>query len=259
MLVCAVAGCSFTSGVSSDGVPADAAKGLHADSAHTVDAVTKTDAAKKPADAPPDAPPVPPSFVQGDVSAAMSNVTSIAVAFTDPEVAGDLNLVAMYLMPGASLPTVTDSEHNTYTQVGTAVSVSDPGLLAVYVAADVAGGSSNTITATFTGNESAGMAIVAYRGLATATPIDVTVAATGTGTDVDSGAATTTHARDLLVGLDYVQSSITAAGSGFTTRTTQNGNTIEDMFVTSAGSYDASATQAAGGYAMRLIALRSAQ
>lgn len=259
MLVCGVVGCSFTSGVSTELVTDDAATGIHSDSARSVDAVRKTDAAKKPVDAPPDAPPVPPSFVQGEVSTAMTNVASIAVEFTDPEVEGDLNLVAMYLMPGASLPTVTDSDHNTYTQVGTAVSTSDPGLLAVYAAADVVGGSSNTVTATFSGNETAGMAIVAYRGLATSSPIDVTVAATGTGTEVDSGTATTTHARDLLVGLAYVENSITAPGSGFTTRTTQNGNTIEDMFVTSLGSYDASATQAAGGYAMRLIALHSAQ
>jgi hypothetical protein len=255
-IACIVTGCSFRSGAISVGVAGDAA----ADAViHAVDDVRLTDASKKPADAMLDAMEVPPTFVQGKASAAATNVHSVSITLPDPEVAGDLNLVAMYLTAGASLPTVTDLDNNTYSQVGSAVSTTDPGLLAVYVAADVAAGSANTITATFTGNESAGMAVVAYRGVAAASPIDITVAATGTGSGVDSGTATTTNARDLLVGLDYVQTAVTAAGTGFVTRTSQNGNTIEDMFVTSVGTYDASATQSSGGYAMRLIALRSAQ
>src|SRR3954452_24358546 len=73
--------------------------------------------------------------------------------------------------------------------------------------------------------------------------LDVTAAAFGTSATPNSGAATTTTARELIFAADTCYPATTAPGSGFTTRiTTVDGDITEDKAVTVTGSNSASAT-----------------
>jgi hypothetical protein len=131
----------------------------------------------------------------------------------------------------------------------------------VFFAANISGGATaNTITATYSATVTRPeLRILEYSGLAASNPVDISVVATGTGTDVDSGPATTTQAHVLIVGADYVETSVQAPGAGFTTRVNVSNDTVEDMEVTALGTYRATATQSVSArWVMQLIALKAA-
>jgi len=84
--------------------------------------------------------------------------------------------------------------------------------------------------------------VAEYGGISATTPVDAAAGASGTGT-TSSVTLTTTNANDLLVAGNYVQTSTTAAGAGYTNRviTAPDGNILEDRTVTVAGAYSATA------------------
>ena len=104
------------------------------------------------------------------------------------------------------------------------------------------------------------MRIAEYQGINPVTPVDVTTGAFGTGTTSNSGAVTTTSASALLVGANYVQTSTTGPGSGYTQRliTSPNGSILEDRVVTATGSYSATAPTNGAGWVMQLVVFRGA-
>ncbi len=212
---------------------------------------------------PPDAgsgSPLPPMFVQGTGNV-FADSASIAQPFQTAQAAGNLNLVVVSWFGGTGVSSVTDSDGNTYTEIGAAVTSSGFGTEDCYYAANIHGGATaNTITVTFAGTMTRPeVRILEYQGLARSNPLDVTAVATQTSTTaVDSGPATTTNANDLIVGADYVEYAVVAPGPGFTTRVTVSYDSVEDMLAASAGAYDATATQSAAGRSvMRLIAFRA--
>ena len=81
--------------------------------------------------------------------------------------------------------------------------------------------------------------------------------ATGTGSAMSSGAVTTTNANDLLFAAGASTSTVTAGGSGYTTRSTAFGNRTQDRNVTAAGSYNATVTQNSSAWVMQLVAFKA--
>jgi RHS repeat-associated protein len=198
------------------------------------------------------------SFVQVKSAAATSG-SSIAVAYTNAQAAGNLNVVAvMWGDTTSTVSSVTDSRGNTYALAVGPTRVT--GLSSsIYYAKNIAAGS-NTVTVTF--NQTAGFPnvnVLEYSGLSTTSPLDVTAGATGTGTTANSGSATTTSANELIVGMgNPTGSGFTAAGSGFTSRIINSfGGISEDKIVTSTGSYNATATLNSGTWVMQMAAFRA--
>src|SRR5204863_3951029 len=101
--------------------------------------------------------------------------------------------------------------------------------------------------------------ILEYRGMDPGTTVDVTAAATGTSATSSSGAVTTMNANDLLVAGNYVATSSSTAGTGFTRRlfTSPDSDLVEDRVVTATGSYSATAALSPSGWwVMQMVAFR---
>ena len=92
-----------------------------------------------------------------------------------------------------------------------------------------------------------------YSGLDPVNPFDVGTSASGNGTSANSGTVTTTAASELIFGAGMTGGVFSAAGTNFTNRiiTAQDGDIAEDRFVTTTGSY--SATASLGGSAAWLM------
>ena len=73
---------------------------------------------------------------------------------------------------------------------------------------------------------------------------------------MDSGSATTTNGNDLIFGAGSSSGGVNAAGTGFTSRLNGNGSRTEDRNVTSAGSYNATATQNGARWVMHMAAFK---
>ena len=128
----------------------------------------------------------------------------------------------------------------------------------IYYATNIVGGT-NTVTVTFSQAATyPDVRILEYRGLGA---LDVTAGAVGRGTTSSSGAATTTAPNEMIFGANMVSSYTSAAGSGFTSRviTYIDNDLAEDMIVTSAGSYTATATLGSrGNWVMQMATFKPA-
>jgi len=205
------------------------------------------------------APPPPPSgisFAQVNSATATSG-SSIAIPYTNTQIAGDLNVVAV--MSGdttSSISSVTDSKGNTYTRaVGP---TTNTGLQqSIYYAKNIAAGS-NTVTVKFNPAASyPNVNVLEYSGLDTTNPLDVSAAASSSGTNASSGSATTTSANDLIIGAGNPSGHFTAPGSGFSNRIINAyGGISEDEIVNSTGAYAATATDTSGDWVMQMVAFR---
>jgi hypothetical protein len=201
------------------------------------------------------------NFVQANTgpSTIQAKNTSVPVAYTTAQTAGNLNIVAVgWGDTTSAISSITDSKGNTYTRaVGPTAST---GLQqAIYYAKNIAAGS-NTVSVNF--NQAAAypdVRILEYSGLDPTSPLDVTAAGTGNGTGASSGSATTTSANELIFGSGTTTgTTFTAAGSGFTTRVLNiYGNMAEDKTVSSAGSYAATATNSGGYWVMQMGAFKA--
>jgi len=163
----------------------------------------------------------------------------------------------------ANILSVTDTSNNSYMLAAGPTTQAQAGTQAMYYAANIAGANpgSNTVTVTFDAAVPyPDVRIAEYGGIDPVNSVDAGAEATGTGTTSDSGSATTTSAKTLLVGANYVTTRTTAAGAGYTERmiTSPNGSILEDRVVTSAGSYNATATLNSGSWIMQMLAFRAA-
>jgi hypothetical protein len=200
------------------------------------------------------------SFVQANTgpSTIQAKNTSVSVAYTTAQTAGDLNIVAVgWGDTTSAISSVTDSKGNIYTRaVGPTATT---GLQqAIYYAKSIAAGS-NTVTVTF--NQAAAypdIRILEYKGLNPTSPLDVTAAGAGNGTSASSGSATTTSANELIFGSGTTTgTAFTAPGSGFTTRVLNiYGNMAEDKTVSSTGSNAATATNSGGYWVMQMATFK---
>jgi hypothetical protein len=191
-------------------------------------------------------------------SAVTTSGSSVAGTFAAAQTLGNLNVVAvMWGDTTSAVTSVTDSKGNAYSLAVGPTTAS--GLTsAIYYAKNIAAGS-NTVTVTF--NQTAGwpnINVLEYSGLSTTSPLDVTATASGTGTTANSGSATTTAASELIVGPGNPLTTFTAAGSGFSNRIINSfGGISEDKIVSSAGSYNATATMTSGGWVMQMATFKT--
>ncbi len=200
------------------------------------------------------------SFVQANTgpSTIQAKNTSVSVAYTNAQTAGDLNIVAVgWGDTTSAISSVTDSRGNTYTKaVGP---TANTGLQqAIYYAKNIAAGS-NTVTVKF--NVAAAypdIRILEYKGLNPTSPLDVTAAGAGNGTSASSGSATTTSANELIFGSGTTTgTAFTAPGSGFTTRVLNiYGNMAEDKTVSTTGSNAATATNSGGYWVLQMATFK---
>ena len=199
--------------------------------------------------------------------AVLINRSTVAVPFTSAQAAGNLNVVVVaWNDTSSSIASVTDSNGNTYVLAATTGATAVPAppgqqgvSQAIYYAAAINAGA-NTVTVTFNQTTAAqSIRMVEYAGLDTAHPLDTSVANNGSTVPADSGAVTTNSANDLLFGAGAITSGFTGSGTGFNTVLLNGfGDIVEDQVVTTAGSYNATATFGAGGWVMQLVAFRAA-
>lgn len=190
-----------------------------------------------------------PAFVQANESPYVDSATSVQATYQAPQLAGDLNVLAVQWQDAtANVTSVTDSSGNTYVlAVGPTRNPDQPGTQAIYYASNIrqAAASANTITVTFdTAAAYPDIIIADYVGVRT---LDATAAATGNTVLLDSGTLTTTSPNELLFCATNVPWWTDAPGAGYTQRFQSDwGNIIQDQVATKAGTYNATATQNGG-------------
>ena len=182
-----------------------------------------------------------------------------SLAFTNPNTAG--NLIVVYVAwNNTGSVALSDTRGNTYTSVAPPKSwgSSNSYRSQLFYAKNISGGA-NTVTARFgTAITSFGNLYVhEYSGLDRTNPLDASAASIGTTKAMSSGSATTTNGNDLIFGAGSSSSSVTGAGTGFTSRLAANGSRTEDKNATSAGSYEATATQNGAKWVMQMAAFKA--
>jgi hypothetical protein len=174
--------------------------------------------------------------------------STVSLAYTDAQTAGDLNIVAVgWNDTTAAVQSVKDSRGNAYTLAvgptsGTALRQS------LYYATNIAAGS-NTVTVTFSpGAADPDIRILEYKGVST---FDVAIGASGSSgssATVSSGSKTTTSANELIFGAGMTDGAFSGAESGFTKEIiTRQGDIAEDGVTSSASSQSATAVLGAYG------------
>jgi hypothetical protein len=195
------------------------------------------------------------SFVQTAAKGFDGPATSFSVSFPANTTAGDLILVAFDYNSGVAPISVTDSQGNAFTPVGNQLITPGGTPSRVYYAKNIRGGA-DTVTVTLSANSGCELYLSEYSGTDPNNPIDAQAGASGSAGAVTSGTATTTAAGDVIYGYCVGDWSCTA-GPGFATRSSLDGNLLEDKLAGSAGSYAATGT-ANNGWTMQMVALKPA-
>ena len=197
-------------------------------------------------------------FVQAKDNQVTSGPTN-TITLPAPTTAG--NLLAVYVMwDRASSVSISDSNGNVYASALAPILWNSGKYSAqIFYAKNIKGGV-DTITARFSTNISSfGIVYVnEYAGLDPVAPVDVTAAAIGSTSSVNSGSVVTSSAQDLLFAGVASMDIVTRPGTGYTARSTAEGNMTEDRVVSTAGTYNATATNSRGGWAIQMVALRFA-
>jgi hypothetical protein len=201
---------------------------------------------------PPSATPgaVAPAFIQEQDNRLTSGTTLSA---TLPSVGAGHTLVAYLICDASQTVRVTDSTGDPVTSVGTAQPWGNGRATRAFLVTSSAAGAA-TLTVTFgadLGGHSALLYLLEYSG----GTLDGSAQAAGSGAAMDSGIVTTSGA-DRLIGLGVSDSTVTATGAGYTTRSTFHGNLTEDLAAPGPGTFRATATQNGTTWAMTVLALR---
>ncbi|MET9268088.1 PQQ-dependent sugar dehydrogenase [Kribbella sp. NPDC003557] len=188
----------------------------------------------------------------------VSTGTVNSLAFSAANTGG--NLIVVYLIWNTSASvTMSDSRGNAYAAVAPVTRWNNNTWSSQVFYAKNIGAGANTVRATFSAAITAwaDMYIHEYSGLDKANPLDVSSAAVGTTSAMNSGTATTTNASDLIFGAGASAGTVTAVGAGFTSRRSNFGNRTEDKVVSTAGPYNATATQNGASWVMHMAAFKS--
>jgi hypothetical protein len=209
------------------------------------------------------------SVQQSGISFVQQNATNPGVAtqnstaFPNSNTAGDLIVaVAAWDNVSASISSITDTAGNAY--VSAAGPVNWNGAAPTYrqqiFYAKNIKGRANTVTATLNAASTSffQLFIFEYSGADTISPLDVTHSATSSsGTAIDSGSATTTYPNELIFGAGN-SFNVTGAGTGFVDRSEFNTTRMEDKFVATASSYNATAASDGSAWVMMMATFRAA-
>src|SRR5262245_57873143 len=186
-----------------------------------------------------------PAFVQVNQATPQTNQSTVTVSYASAQSAGNTNILAIgWNNATSNITSVTDSAGNIYQlAVPTA---RGPGLSqAIYYASNIkaANPGANTVTVTFnTATPFIDIRALEYSGLDPINPFDVGASASGDSASANRGSVTTTAASELIFGAGMTGTGFSGAGANFTTRIITNISDIaQDRFVTTAGSYSATA------------------
>jgi glucose/arabinose dehydrogenase/PKD repeat protein len=204
--------------------------------------------------------PANPTFVQVGAATPQSPMSTVSTLFPQPQSAGNLNAIVVgWNDSTGNVTSVTDSAGNTYTLAAPAMR--GTGLSqAIYYAKDIKAAATNTVTVKFDKAVAyVDTRVLEYSGLDRSDPLDVNKSAAGSSNSPSSGAATTTAARELVLGAGMTTGAFTNAGTGFTKRiiTTPDQDIAEDRVVTATGSYSATAP-GFGYWVMQMVTFRAA-
>jgi len=198
----------------------------------------------------------PITHVQTTAKAASKNAKSLSVAFANKTSAGDVILVGFDFSSGAVPSSISDSQGNTFSEVGSQLTTPGGTNTRVYYAANIKGGA-DTVTITLSASSSVlEVYLSEFTGVNATSPIDAQAGAAGSAAAVSSGNATTSSAGDLLYGF-CISDSTCNAGSGFAALSGLDDNVVEDETAGNPGSYAATGSSNSG-WTMQLVALRSA-
>jgi fibronectin type 3 domain-containing protein len=196
------------------------------------------------------------SFVQAMASASSGSAQSLSLSFSQNTLAGDLILVAFDYDTKSAPSSVTDSQGNVFTAVGSQLTSPGGARSRVYYATSITGGT-DTVKVNLSANSAwIELYLTEYSGASQTNPIDTQQGASGNAGSVSSGNGTTTVAGDLIFGY-CVADDTCNAGPGFTARSTFHSNLIENMLAGNPGSYAATGS-ANNGWTMQMLAIKPA-
>ena len=198
-------------------------------------------------------------YVQGAESVTTASQSSGSISYTSAENKGDTNLVIInWSGTGVGISSVTDGANNTYRLVGGAevipagtFSLPSDVHQAIYFAPNIASASSNMVTVAFNGAATdTTLRVLEYQGLDPNEPVDVAIARYGNNVSLNSGFVTPTDGNDLLVSVDFAQSTGIAASAGNTVRLIRTdpilgSDMVEDSTVSTIAAYGTSAVATA--------------
>ena len=175
----------------------------------------------------------PISFIQLAYATPQSSQLTVPVTFNSAQTSGNLNVVVVGWYQSGTINSVTDSVGNVYTLAVGPTTNAGTVTQSIYYAKNIVGAAANANTVTVRFSVAANypdIRILEYTGIDPVNPVDVTAAGIGTNAASDSGSATTTNNNDLIFGANYVVTSTTSAGAGFTKRviTSPDGDIAED-------------------------------
>ena len=196
------------------------------------------------------------SFVQAAASTTSGKASSLSLSFPKNTVAGDLIVVGFDFSTSATPSSVTDSQGNTFTPVGTQLTSPGGVRSVVYYAKNIKGGADRVRVKLSANSAYIKVYLTEYSGVDRTNPIDAQAGASGNAGPVSSGNATTTVAGDVIYGYCVGDGACTA-GSGFAARSTFDNNLIEDMTAGNPGSYAATGS-ANNGWTMQMVAFKPA-
>jgi glucose/arabinose dehydrogenase/PKD repeat protein len=188
-----------------------------------------------------------PGFVQVNAATPQTDQSQVSVAYTQAQTAGNTNILAIgWNNATSNITSVTDSAGNVY-QLAVPTARGAGLSQAIYYAGNIASAAAgtNTVTVTFDAPTTfVDIRVLEYSGLDHVDPFDTGASASGIGTSADSGAVTTTAPRQLVIGAGMTTGAFSTAGPGFTTRiiTSPDADIAQDRFVTTAGTYNATAS-----------------
>jgi hypothetical protein len=200
-------------------------------------------------------------FVQVNSATPQTNQSTVTVPYPKAQGAGDLNVVAVGFNDATStITSVTDSAGNVY-QLAAPLTRGSGMSQAIYYAKNIkaAAAGSNTVTVQFSGAAAfPDVRVAEYSGIDSVSPLDTTASATGSGATASSGNLTTSVANEVIFGAGMTASMFVGGTNGFTARTitSPDGDIAGDKFVTTAGTYAATASLGSAPWVMQAVAFR---
>lgn len=198
------------------------------------------------------------AFVQDDSNFVVSAGATIAKAFTSDVTAGDMLIAAVGWHSDTQTCTITDSQGNSWTAIGSPASNANIAYRTQLFWARAGSTGACTVTATCSGsNADRYMVIAEYSGaLAAGDPIDASNQTTGNGAD-PSVSVTTVTADTLLVGYCLGFQSV-SAGAGFTARADADGQLLEDKAQAATGAVSVAYVMTSAQYCVSAAAFKEA-
>ena len=204
----------------------------------------------------------PINYLQRGDAATSTSAQNIPVPMTNPQEKGNLNVVIIGWGDTSSLvSSVSDIEGNAYVPALSPVNGSSLSQV-IYYAKNIKGDGAtpNTITVSF--NRSVpfpDVRVLEYSGLDPNSPFDQGVSNAGNGALADTGVCSTTSATEVIVAGATVNSSVTGAGTGFTTvDDTFDGDNAEHQLTSAIGSCEAQASLGSGNWVIQAVSFKAA-